>query len=124
MNERLRDSASSTAGPVLQRTTVEGIATLVLARPRQYNALSRALLGALHGELDLIAADQSVRVVIITGAGRAFCSGHDLKEMRLLGSQAEIEALFASCSALMQKLVPLPHPAIPPSNALPPPAPG
>ncbi len=118
MNERLRDSASSTAGPVLQRTTVEGIATLVLARPRQYNALSRALLGALHGELDLIAADQSVRVVIITGAGRAFCSGHDLKEMRLLGSQAEIEALFASCSALMQKLVALPQPVIAAVNGI------
>src|SRR5260221_1768419 len=118
MNERLRDSASSTAGPVLQRTTVEGIATLVLARPRQYNALSRALLGALHGELDLIAADQSVRVVIITGPGRDFGSGHDLKEMRLLGSQAEIEALFASCSALMQKLVALPQPVIAAVNGI------
>jgi len=112
MNDRLRDNASSIAGPVLQRAGADGIATLTLNRPRQYNALSCALLEALHRELDLIAADPTVRVVIITGAGRAFCSGHDLKEMRALGSATEVEALFASCSAMMQKLVALPQPVI------------
>ena len=110
MNDRMRDNASSTGGRVLQRTTVAGIATLVLDRPRQYNALSRALLEALHGELDRIAADETVRVVIITGAGRAFCSGHDLKEMRAMQTQADIEALFGSCSAVMQKLIATPSP--------------
>jgi enoyl-CoA hydratase/carnithine racemase len=112
MNDRPRDGVSSQAEPVLQRSTAGGVATLVLNRPRQYNALSRALLAALHAELDLIALDESVRVVIITGAGRAFCSGHDLKEMRALQSQAEVEALFATCSAMMQKLIALPQPVI------------
>jgi enoyl-CoA hydratase/carnithine racemase len=118
MNDRPREDAGPTAGSVLQRSTADGVATLVLNRPRQYNALSRALLETLHGELDLIAADASVRVVIITGAGRAFCSGHDLKEMRALGSQAEIEALFASCSAMMQKLTALPQPVIAAVNGI------
>ena len=112
MNERLRDTVSTTAGPVLLRATVDGVATLTLNRPRQYNALSRALLDALHAELDQLAADESVRVVIVTGAGRAFCSGHDLKEMRALRGKDEIEALFASCSAMMQKLIALPQPVI------------
>jgi enoyl-CoA hydratase/carnithine racemase len=112
MNDRLRDGASATAGPILQRATADGVATLTLNRPRQYNALSRALLEALHGELDRIAADQSVRVVIVTGAGRAFCSGHDLKEMRAMHGEEEIAALFGSCSAMMQKLIALPQPVI------------
>jgi enoyl-CoA hydratase/carnithine racemase len=106
------------ADAVLQRGTVDGIATLVLNRPKQYNALSRALLEALHAELDALSHDESVRVVIITGAGRNFCSGHDLKEMRGLTSQAEIEALFNSCSAMMQKLVELPQPVIAAVNGL------
>ena len=118
MNDRLRDSATPATGPVLQRGVADGIATLTLNRPRQYNALSRALLEALHGELDLLAADESVRVVIITGAGRAFCSGHDLKEMRALDSAAEVEALFASCSAMMQKLVAMPQPVIAAVNGI------
>lgn len=111
MNDRLHDPASP-IGPVLQRSNEGGIATLRLNRPRQYNALSRAVLEALHAELDAIAADESVRVVVITGAGRAFCSGHDLKEMRALASQAEVQGLFSLCSAMMQKLVALPQPVI------------
>ncbi len=97
---------------LLQRTTADGIATLTLNRPRQYNALSRALLEALHGELDRIAADPGVRVLIITGAGRAFCSGHDLKELRALQHGDQVASLFASCSAMMQKLIALPQPVI------------
>jgi enoyl-CoA hydratase/carnithine racemase len=112
MNERARDDGAPRAEPVLRRSTGEGIATLVLNRPRQYNALSRAMLEALHGELDRLAADESVRVVIVTGAGRAFCSGHDLKEMRSLHDPREVESLFALCSAMMQKLTALPQPVI------------
>ena len=59
-----------------------------------------------------------MRVVVITGAGAAFCAGHDLKEMRSLASQAEVEALFARCSAVMQKLVALPQPVIAAVNGL------
>jgi enoyl-CoA hydratase/carnithine racemase len=102
----------------LVRTVSDGVAVLLLNRPRQYNALSAALLAALHAELDAIAADESVRAVMITGAGSAFCSGHDLKEMRALASRAEVEALFRSCSAMMQKLVALPQPVIAAVNGL------
>jgi enoyl-CoA hydratase/carnithine racemase len=104
--------------PPLLRTTLEGVATLMLNRPRQYNALSAALLQALHVELDALAVDESVRVILITGAGNAFCSGHDLKEMRALASRQEVEALFASCSAMMRKLVALPQPVIAVVNGL------
>jgi enoyl-CoA hydratase/carnithine racemase len=96
----------------------EGVATLRLNRPRQYNALSAALLDAMHREIDALARDETVRVVLITGSGNAFCSGHDLKEMRALGSRAEIEALFFSCSGMMKKLVALPQPVIAVVNGL------
>jgi enoyl-CoA hydratase/carnithine racemase len=112
MNERLHDAVSSQSGPVLQRTDDAGIATLVLNRPRQYNALSRAMLHALHVALDDIGNDETVRVVVITGAGPAFCSGHDLKELRALDSQAEVLALFTACSTVMQKIAALPQPVI------------
>jgi enoyl-CoA hydratase/carnithine racemase len=98
--------------PALLRADEAGVATLTLNRPRQYNALSEALLAALHAELDAIARDEAVRVVVIAGAGPAFCAGHDLKEMRALPSQAEVERLFTACSAMMQKLVALPQPVI------------
>jgi enoyl-CoA hydratase/carnithine racemase len=104
--------------PVLVRSTAGHVTTLTLNRPRQYNALSAALLAALHEELDAIARDDSVRVVLITGSGSAFCSGHDLKEMRAMQSRGEVEALFSSCSAMMQKLVRLPQPVIAVVNGL------
>jgi len=107
-----------TPEPVLERTDEDGIATLVLNRPRQYNALSRELLEALHAAIGSLADDESVRVVVITGSGRAFCAGHDLKEMRAAGEQREIEALFGSCSAMMQKLVELPQPVIAAVNGI------
>lgn len=106
------------AAPLLVRSTSERIATLTLNRPRQYNALSAGLLAALNGELDAIAADSSVRVVLVTGSGSAFCSGHDLKEMRALPSRAAVEELFTACSRMMQKLIALPQPVIAVVNGL------
>lgn len=97
--------------PLLEEYRQDGIATLTLNRPRQYNALSSTLLERLHGALDAIANDPQVRVVVIASAGSAFCAGHDLKEMRSLASQAEVEGLFARCGAFMQKLVALPQPS-------------
>jgi enoyl-CoA hydratase/carnithine racemase len=105
------------ADDVLQRSVEDGIATLVLNRPRQYNALSRALLDALHAEIDSLGRDESVSVVILTGAGRAFCAGHDLKELRAAEGK-EVEALFMTCSAMMQKLVELPQPVIAAVNGI------
>jgi enoyl-CoA hydratase/carnithine racemase len=107
-----------TDAPVLLREDDDGVAVLTLNRPRQYNALSRELLEALHEQIALLARDESVRVVVITGAGRAFCAGHDLKEMREAGDQRAIEALFTSCSAMMQKLIELPQPVIAAVNGI------
>jgi enoyl-CoA hydratase/carnithine racemase len=118
MNDRAAPPLAARAEPVLLKTIDAGVAMLTLNRPRQFNALSRALLEALHAELDALAADTHVRVVTITGAGTAFCSGHDLKEMRALGSRAQIEALFIACSAVMQKIVALPQPVIAVVNGL------
>jgi enoyl-CoA hydratase/carnithine racemase len=117
MNDRPGDAALTEAEPVLRRERRGGVVCLVLNRPKQYNALDRALLGALHEALDALATDETVRVVTISGAGKAFCAGHDLKEMRSL-PQAEVEALFRSCSAMMQKLVALPVPVIAIVNGL------
>jgi enoyl-CoA hydratase/carnithine racemase len=118
MNDRPGGSADPLAEGLLQRSNEGGVATLVLNRPRQYNALSRALLDALHAEIDAIALDPTVRVVIITGAGSAFCSGHDLKEMRALATHEDVHALFMLCSAMMQKLIALPQPVIAAVNGI------
>jgi enoyl-CoA hydratase/carnithine racemase len=114
MNDSLPQAA---AVDVLTRRDDAGVATLTLNRPRQFNALCAALLEALHKELDAIAADQSVRVVVITGSGPAFCAGHDLKEMKGLDSSG-IAALFSSCSEMMQKLIALPQPVIAAVNGM------
>ena len=103
--------------PLLLHTVEDGVALLTLNRPRQYNALSAELLDRLHRALDALAADAAVRVVMITGAGSAFCAGHDLREMRGL-DRARAEALFSSCSAAMQKIVALPQPVIAVVNGL------
>lgn len=117
MNDRPGEALTQ-SDAVLTRELRDGVAALVLNRPRQYNALSRALLDALHHALDDIARDDGVRVVTLTGAGPAFCAGHDLKEMRSLSSQEEVESLFGSCSAMMRKIVALPVPVIAIVNGL------
>jgi enoyl-CoA hydratase/carnithine racemase len=89
-----------------------GVVTLTLNRPQAYNALSEALLGALQRELDSIAADESVRVVVLTGEGKAFCAGHDLREMRAEPSQDYYRRMFAQCSRMMLTLIRLPVPVI------------
>ncbi|NIW86628.1 MAG: enoyl-CoA hydratase [Gammaproteobacteria bacterium] len=98
--------------PVLLREDRDGIARLTLNRPGHYNALSEALLGELQSALDAIAEDRSVRVVILGANGKAFCAGHDLKEMRATPEQAYYERLFQQCSHMMLSLVRLPQPVI------------
>src|SRR3982074_2786336 len=80
--------------PILLRRDAGAIATLTLNRPRQYNSLSEELLGGLQSTLDAIAGDESVRVVVIAGAGAAFCAGHDLKQMRANPRKAYYDKLF------------------------------
>ncbi len=98
--------------PVLLREDKDGVATLTLNRPEQFNALSEALLDALQRELDRIAADDAVRVVVLAAAGRAFCAGHDLREMRANPKQSHYEELFARCGRMMQTVVALPKPVL------------
>ncbi|MEP7205559.1 MAG: enoyl-CoA hydratase [Casimicrobiaceae bacterium] len=89
-----------------------GIATLALNRPAQFNALDSATLDALKAELVAIAADATVRVVILAGAGRAFCPGHDLKEMLANANEPFLADLFARCSDVMMTIERLPQPVI------------
>ena len=101
----------SEAPPLLQETR-DGVAWLTLNRPQARNALSRGLMTALEGALETVAADKAVKVVVIAGAGPAFCAGHDLREIRAEPGRAAYEALFAQCSRLMTRIVRLPKPVI------------
>ena len=98
--------------PILLTGTSSGITTLTLNRPRQYNALSEEMLLALQDALDEIAADDSVRVAVIAANGKAFCAGHDLKEMRSSEDRAYHQALFDRCGTMMQTIQNLPQPVI------------
>lgn len=98
--------------PLVERSDDAGVTTLTLNRPAQYNALSQALIARLRAEIEAIAGDRSVRVVVLAGAGKAFCAGHDLKEMRATPEQAYYENLFTECSRLMLGLVGMPQPVI------------
>jgi enoyl-CoA hydratase/carnithine racemase len=104
--------AEPAAEPVLLRSDAEGVVGLTLHRPHQYNALSRELLARLQAELDAIKDDPGVRVVVITGTGRAFCAGHDLKEMAGERERARLVELFGACSRMMLSLTRLPQPVI------------
>ncbi|MEY2632104.1 MAG: hypothetical protein RIR00_758 [Pseudomonadota bacterium] len=97
---------------ILREDRADGLTTLTLNRPAQFNSLSVAVLTALQAELDAIAASDSVRVVVIAGAGKAFCAGHDLKEMRANPDKASMQALFRQCGALMLTIQRLPQPVI------------
>jgi enoyl-CoA hydratase/carnithine racemase len=103
---------SATPTPVLLREDARGIATLTLNRPNQYNALSEALLGALQDAFDRLKDDRTVRAVVIAGAGKAFCAGHDLKEMRANPGSQATRALFDRCAQVMLSITRLPQPVI------------
>jgi len=112
-------AASSIADDsVLLRHDADGVATLTLNRPQARNALSMALMKALQDALDAIREDPSVRVVILRGAGPAFCAGHDLKEMRADPSRAATEAVFRTCARLMLSITRLPQPVIAQVNGI------
>lgn len=97
---------------VLLREDAGGIATLTLNRPHQYNALSEELLSGLQSALEAIGRDEAVRVVVIAGNGPAFCSGHDLKQMRAKPSKDYYGQLFAQCSSVMTAITRIPQPVI------------
>src|SRR5256885_4128092 len=91
----------------------DGVATITLNRPERFNPLSTDMIAALQAELDSIARDASVRVVILAALGRGFCAGHDLKEMRAhAGDKSWQRRLFDDCSRMMITLTQLPQPVI------------
>jgi len=89
-----------------------GVVTLTLNRPQAFNALSEAMLDALGESLQALAADQGVRAVVLGASGKAFCAGHDLKEMRAEPSLSYYQRLFAQCTAVMLSIQRLPVPVI------------
>ena len=97
---------------ILRQQDARGVITLTLNRPQAFNALSETMLTALQDELDAIATQDEARVLVIAASGRAFCAGHDLKEMRAQPSTAYYQALFAQCSRVMLSLQALPLPVI------------
>ena len=105
-------TAAEVQAPFVVRSDVDGIATLTLSRGDRLNPLSSAMLGALQSALDEVAGDASVRVVILAGAGKHFCAGHDLREMRSHPDKAWQSALFEQCGRVMMSLVRLPQPVI------------
>jgi len=125
MPERLRLAEATmnvppkpeTADAPLLRADVDGVALLSLNRPKAANTLSEATLAALASNFSDIAKDKSVRAVILSASGPAFCAGHDMKEMTARrsdkdGGRAYIKDLMQRCSAVMQSIMRLPQPVI------------
>ena len=98
--------------PLVLRAAAGGIVRLTLNRPAQFNSLSEEMLAALAAELESIARDDSARVVVIAANGKAFCAGHDLKQMKATPQLDYYRKLFADCARLMLKIQQMPQPVI------------
>ena len=109
----MTDSAERTGEELIRvERDDRGVITLTLNRPQAFNALSEALLAQLQRTLDRIETDPGARVLVLAGAGRAFCAGHDLREMRSQPSLEYYQQLFTRCSSVMLTLRRLPVPVI------------
>jgi enoyl-CoA hydratase/carnithine racemase len=98
--------------PLIEQRDGRGLVTLTMNRPAQFNALSEEMLVALQSALDRLAADDSVRVVVLAAKGKAFCAGHHLKEMIANPSLEYYQRLFGQCSRMMLAIQKLPVPVI------------
>ncbi|QTN25212.1 enoyl-CoA hydratase [Rhizobacter sp. AJA081-3] len=103
---------TSTEALVQRSTDARGVVSLTLNRPNAFNSLSEGMLAALQAEFDAVARDESARVVVLGAAGKAFCAGHDLKEMRADPSLDYYQRLFAQCTQVMLAVQKLPVPVI------------
>ena len=110
--ETTQRAESAEPETVLLRADDGPICRLTLNRPDRYNALSEALIDALQAAFDDLAQRPAIRVVVLGAAGKAYCGGHDLKEMRTYPDQAYYEALFNKCSRMMMTMLRLPQPVI------------
>ncbi len=97
---------------VIRADDERGVTTLTLNRPAAFNALSEGMLTALQTELEDLARSQKLRVLVIAAAGKAFCAGHDLKEMRAEPSMDYYQKLFAQCGDMMMRIQKLQVPVI------------
>ena len=103
---------------VLHTRDERGVHSLVLNRPATFNALSEEMLAALQAALDAVALDASARIVVLSAQGKAFCAGHNLKEMRAQPELAYYQKLFAQCTRMMLSIQHLPVPVIAKVQAL------
>lgn len=97
---------------VIEARDARGVVTLTMNRPANFNALSEEMLAALQAALDRVAQDGSARVVVLAANGKAFCPGHNLKEMIATPQLAYYQQLFAQCSRMMLAIQKLPVPVI------------
>jgi enoyl-CoA hydratase/carnithine racemase len=97
---------------VLNERDARGVVTLTLNRPQQFNALSEEMMAALQAELDAVARDDAARAVVVAARGKAFCPGHDLKQMKANPSIDYYRQLFAQCARLMMTIQRMPQPVI------------
>jgi enoyl-CoA hydratase/carnithine racemase len=105
-------NTASHGAAVLVERDARGVARLTMNRPANFNALSEEMLAALQGALDTLQQDQTLRAVVLAAAGKAFCPGHNLKEMIATPSLDYYQALFARCSRVMLAILKLPVPVI------------
>lgn len=107
-----RTAALAEAEPLVLKTRRGGRVDLTLNRPGQFNALSEELLAALKAEFEALAADETLRCVVLSGAGKAFCAGHDLRQMRGTPKLDYYRKLFSTCSEVMLAITALPVPVV------------
>jgi enoyl-CoA hydratase/carnithine racemase len=112
-SEMANDGKSGSEAPYVLRRDEGGVTTLTLNRGERFNPLSLEMIAALERELDAVGADRTVRAVVLAGAGKGFCAGHDLREMRAHSEdKAWQKVLFSNCSRMMVKLTEIPQPVI------------
>jgi enoyl-CoA hydratase/carnithine racemase len=112
VSARLENAMTDMSAPVVEHRDARGVVTLTMNRPAAFNALGEEMLGALQSALDRVADDASARVVVIAAEGKAFCPGHNLKEMIARPELAYYQQLFAQCSRMMLAIQKLPVPVI------------
>jgi enoyl-CoA hydratase/carnithine racemase len=100
------------SAPVLHTRDDRGVNWLTLNRPAAFNTLSEEMLAALQTSLDAVAADPAARIVVLAAEGKAFCAGHNLKEMRAQPELAYYQKLFAQCTRMMLTIQALPVPVL------------
>ena len=108
----IADACSDLPAPLLHTRDGRGVHSLVLNRPAAFNTLGEEMLAALQAALDAVARDDSARIVVLSAQGKAFCAGHNLKEMRAQPELAYYQKLFAQCSRMMMSMQNLPVPVI------------